>query len=455
MLDALWGYDRYPGVCHIIPNAGVMVMAIVYGAGDLCRTVEIATMAGWDTDCNAGNAGAIVGTFQGLDPSWDKYRGPINDMVVASGIAGSLNIVDIPTFTRELAVLALRLQGRDVPALWVQDFERKGVRFDFALPGSTHGFQTAGFNQIAVRPSAGGPDGALEVMLDRLLRGEAGRVFWKPFYRRSDFDDERYRPMFSPLVADGQRVTMSLRLEPWEGDGNLRIVPYVRRTLSGQIEECGAWHVPPSTDHKFSFDIPDGDGDMIDEIGIQIEYFGRNKFLGKLWISDFVIDGPGHRRIAPDRICPEWGGLLGFTWNRGRWTLQDGAIQAHTATDADAWTGQYYATDQRVTAELVPLAGTSHLVVARAQGTSRFYAAGFQDGAFVLIAQDFGTAILAQVPFVADIGNVYTITVEVTGASLVARIKDGPALSATGMAWPVCGLAGPAGCRQSRSASKS
>ncbi len=155
-------------------------MALAYGRGDLCRTVEIATMAGWDTDCNAGNAGAIVGTLQGTDSSWDKYRGPVNDMVVASGVSGSLNIVDMPSFARELAVLALRLAGRDVPPLWAEDFERKGIRFDFSLQGSTHGLQTSGLNKIEVR---GTDRGEAEVMLDRLIRGETGQVFWKPFYR--------------------------------------------------------------------------------------------------------------------------------------------------------------------------------------------------------------------------------------------------------------------------------
>ncbi|WP_246132693.1 ADP-ribosylglycohydrolase family protein [Devosia ginsengisoli] len=115
MLTADWGYDRYPGVCHIIPNAGVTVMAILYGKGDLPRTAEIATMAGWDTDCNAGNAAAIVATFQGLQEGWDKYRKPINDFLVASGIVGSINIVDIPSFARELTVLALQLAGARCP----------------------------------------------------------------------------------------------------------------------------------------------------------------------------------------------------------------------------------------------------------------------------------------------------------------------------------------------------
>lgn len=31
MLQAEWGYDKYPGVCHIIPNAGVCALALYYG----------------------------------------------------------------------------------------------------------------------------------------------------------------------------------------------------------------------------------------------------------------------------------------------------------------------------------------------------------------------------------------------------------------------------------------
>jgi hypothetical protein len=195
MLIAEFGYDRYPGVCHIIPNAGVLIMAVLYGNGDLPRTAEIATMAGWDTDCNEGNAAAIVATFQGLDEGWGKYRKPINDFLVSSGIVGSINIVDIPSFARELTVLALQLARRDVPKLWLDDFTRRGLRFDFDLPGSTHGFRTEGFNQISLRHSGerhvDGSRGSLEIQLDRLERGQGGRVFWKPFYRRTDFDDER------------------------------------------------------------------------------------------------------------------------------------------------------------------------------------------------------------------------------------------------------------------------
>lgn len=435
MLTAEWGYDRYPGVCHIIPNAGVLVMALIYGQGDLPRTVEIATMAGWDTDCNAGNAGAIVGTLQQVQPGWDKYRKPINDFVVASGVTGTINVVDIPSFARELTVLALRLQGREAPALWVEDFERRGVRFDFDAPGATHGFRTEPFNQISVKASAErhteNAKGSLEILLDRLERGQGGRIFWKPFYRRSDFDDERYRPMFTPLADDGQTVKFKLWLDPWNGDGNLRVAPYVRRAMTDTIQETGAWHVPSASGWQdYEFTIPDGNGEAVDEIGILVEYFGRLKFLGRLFLADFTVSGKGRAVIDPAKEVHEWGGITRFTWNRGHWSLQQGRIHAHTATDADAWTGNAYLRDVSVIAELQPLSGASHLVVARAQGTSRFYAAGFENGEAVILLENHGTTILARSPFRIEYGRSYAVDLTVEGGKLTLSVDGERVLQA-------------------------
>lgn len=432
MLTADWGYDRYPGVCHIIPNAGVTMMSILYGAGSLPRTAEIATMAGWDTDCNAGNAAAIVGTFQGLDASWDKYRKPISDFLIASGIVGSINIVDIPSFARELTVLALQLAGRDVPALWLEDFTRRGLRFDFDLPGSTHGFRTEGFNQISLKHSderhVEGSRGSLEIQLDRLERGQGGRIFWKPFYRRSDFDDERYRPMFSPVVDAGQVVKFKLWLDPWNGDGNLRVAPYVRRAMSGTIEETGAWHVPSHDGWQdYEFVVPEG-VEAVDEIGISVEYFGRLKFLGRLFLADFSVSGPGHLVIDPATEVQEWGAISRFTWNRGHWTKSNGRIQGHTASDADMWTGHYYSRDVTVSADIEVLAGQSQLVTARVQGTGRFYAAGFQNGEAVIVKHDFGQTVLASVPFGPEAGRVYRVELSVEGDRLALSV-DGKALA--------------------------
>ncbi len=236
MLIADFGYDRYPGVCHIIPNAGVLIMAVLYGEGDLPRTAEIATMAGWDTDCNAGNAAAIVGTFQGLQPGWDKYRKPINDFLVTSGVLGTVNILDIPSFARELTVLGQRLNGETPEPLWVEDFERRGLRFDFDAPGSTHGFRTEGLNRILLRHTD-------EVHTEtRAARSKFSSTGWSagrvdgcstsPGTARASSTTSATARCSRRWRTTARSCSFKLKLDPWNGDGNLRVVPYVRRAMS-------------------------------------------------------------------------------------------------------------------------------------------------------------------------------------------------------------------------------
>ena len=46
-------------------NGSYIALGILYGNGDLKKTVEIATRCGQDSDCNPGNAGGVVGTMLG------------------------------------------------------------------------------------------------------------------------------------------------------------------------------------------------------------------------------------------------------------------------------------------------------------------------------------------------------------------------------------------------------
>lgn len=56
-----YGYDKYQGVCHIIPNIAVMILALLYGEGDFDKTLNLCNQCGWDTDCNVGNLGTLMG----------------------------------------------------------------------------------------------------------------------------------------------------------------------------------------------------------------------------------------------------------------------------------------------------------------------------------------------------------------------------------------------------------
>ena len=137
-------------------------------------------MCGWDTDCNAGNVGTIAGVLCGLEGIPARYRDPINDAIVLSGLPGSLNILDIPTYARVLASIGYRLAGEKVPesiasALAAGDGER-AIHFDFALPGSTHGMRVSdpvGF--AAVHRELAGPTGSVRARPRVPLRAAPSR----------------------------------------------------------------------------------------------------------------------------------------------------------------------------------------------------------------------------------------------------------------------------------------
>ena len=213
MLVRDWGYDKYQGDAILSRNAGVCFMAMAYGKGRFDGTVEIATMAGWDTDCNAGNVGTVLGVACGLKGLPERYRKPVNDGIVCSGISGYLNILDIPTFSKELALLGYRLSGEERLPAWRKAL-RTEIHFDFELPGSTHNMRVSDPFFCALSHSgdqAFSGSGSLKI-----LGGTAwcavtsAKVFYKPFYTRNDFSDERYSPVFTDCISRADRIDEAL-----------------------------------------------------------------------------------------------------------------------------------------------------------------------------------------------------------------------------------------------------
>ncbi|MDZ4719077.1 MAG: ADP-ribosylglycohydrolase family protein, partial [Roseiflexaceae bacterium] len=62
---ANYGYDKFGGNCHMVPNHGLIQLGLLYGGDDLQRALMITNTAGWDTDCNSGNVGCILGIKNG------------------------------------------------------------------------------------------------------------------------------------------------------------------------------------------------------------------------------------------------------------------------------------------------------------------------------------------------------------------------------------------------------
>ncbi len=426
MLEEQWGYDRYPGVCHIIPNAGVCVLALIYGQGSLARTVEIATMCGWDTDCNAGNVGTIAGVLAGIEGIPAHYRKPINDEIVLSGVSGYLNILDIPTYVWQLTGWAYRLANEPVPPEVAAHIHPGVIDFDFSLPGSTHGFCVS--DPMAVRLSQA--EGALEAMWMEIARGQQCRLYYKPFYRRSDFSDERYTPVFTPTAWPGQRCTIETVWERWNGD-SVCVNPYVRDAITGKLTLIETRVLAEPGAYTFDFALPTTATNLIDEVGLLIE--GNSPRIlfdaGRLLVKRFAIVGKGAYTLSMAQLKKDFGSVIPFSHHHGAWGVEEGRLQAYTLTDARAMTGNYFMENVTVSGSVCPAHGDSHLIAVRVQGTMRGYYAGLhgENRAAILIDDHGKPRELAGCAFPWEADRIYALQLEAVGDTLTLRI-DGQAL---------------------------
>jgi ADP-ribosylglycohydrolase len=74
--------NRFISGVHVLPNAGIIILALLYGADDddpLGKSICIAASMGLDTDCNCGNIGSILGVQLGADKIPLKWKAPLKN----------------------------------------------------------------------------------------------------------------------------------------------------------------------------------------------------------------------------------------------------------------------------------------------------------------------------------------------------------------------------------------
>lgn len=428
-----WGYDKYLGICHIIPNAGVCALSLLYGEGSLSRTVEIATMCGWDTDCNAGNVGTIIGVFEGLQGLEAHYREPINDGIVLSGISGYLNILDVPSYAKEIARHGYRLANESLPPE-LEDFDPSAIHFDFEIPGSTHNFRLSNDYKFRMRNSserAYSGQRSLEVMFDRLVEGESGRLFYKPFYRREDFDDERYKPNFAPKCYSGQVVSMNVYLDQWDG-APIQVSSYIRTSFEKKIVEIESHEIGNGIWTEIQFTLPDTKGDLIDEVGLILSGDGdrSNRSLGRIFVDDFIIDGAGAYSIDLGKQAVEFLSVTPFAHQHGEWGLNGQVLSVRSEEETASFTGNYYMRDSQISVKVRPVSGQSHMVILHAQGAKRGYYLGFSaENEVGIYRNDFGFEALASRSFSWNANEEYMLAAKIAGDEITLEVDGKPILA--------------------------
>lgn len=416
-LKAGFGYDRYPGPVHIIPNAGVIALALLYGAGDFSRAVRIATLAGWDTDCNAGNVGAIMGVAVGLEGIAHSWREPINDLLIAAGVIGTRNILTIP----QCADLFCRL-GRQMAG----EAPQHRPRYHFQYPGSTNHFEARGVGGRVIHLSQAAVEGrgVLRAAMRKLDKKSEARLFTRTYYRPTALSSNYYGATFSPLIYPGQTATATLHLPPGAPD-TLRAALYVYDDNHDQLHQGEAVPLTPGAWRTLSFRIPPLDGACLSEVGVVL----RNE--GAVWDAGMValgeLDWDGAPAYGIDFGCerPEHGGVSQWTRLRGYWRLdKDDAYHGSGPGLCESYSGDIRWGDYGFEAQLTPLFGAHHNINVRVQGALRSYAFGLAPEGKVCLYKKAGAYhMVAAADYPWRHGERVTLSVVAQGAALAARVQ--------------------------------
>ena len=422
-----YGYDKYGGNCHIVPNHGLIILSLLYGGGDFQKSLMIANTSGWDTDCNSGNVGCLLGIRNGLTglqvgPDW---RGPVADRLYLSTADGGRAITDAVAETYHVVNIGRALAGR-APVK-----HKGGARFHFELPGSVQGFQvdssldsrgTATLENVLGKSRQGRR--SLAVRYQGIALGRVARVSTATFIPPEAAALRGYTLMASPTLYPGQTVRAGLQVGDNQNavKGNLYL-----RVYQGDSDQLVTIKGPEAaleagSYHELSWKVADTGGAPIAEVGLEVG--SERPANGTIYLDYLTWDGePNTVLTRPasggtmwrrawingvDSFDPRWPEAYRLAHNRGRGLLIQGTRE---------WT------DYQVTAALnLHLVKAAGLAV-RVQGMQRYYALLLcADGKARLIKALDGEQILAETDFAWHFGATHNFRLSVKGDRLQAGI---------------------------------
>lgn len=445
-IEDTYGYDKFGGICHVIPNHGLIILALLYGGHDFHTAMHIVNTCGWDTDCNSGNVGCLVALMHGLDafdggPDW---RGPVADRIFISSADGGYSINNPARIAYDIANLGRQLAGETpLPA------PKDGAQFHFTLPGSVQGFRET---RHALLPDLVRVEQALD---DQNLPGLAIRLHGltdavesvealTPTFTPAEAVDTRtYELMASPLVYPGQRVeavvraektnaaavNARLRLKVYGPDDGLHTADGPSVTLQPGQEETLVWTIPDRWDSQ-----------PIQQLGVALsvpEGASGRRVDGTVWLDRLGWKGPP--RLTLQR--PQGGHFWHRAWVNGASTFQtdlpgEGFCIAQDSGEGIITYGTREWADYMVTVpRLVVNLGTAAGVAVRVQGLNRYYAlmllAGPPRRIALVKARDEQRIELASIPFDWMFDTAYEVSVTIEGWFITGRIQnEGPVLHA-------------------------
>ena len=97
----------HPDFTNVVQNLGFVLIALLWGNGDMKNTINIALKCGYDTDCTCASAASVVGIIKGYNGLGKETTDLINDYFVC-GVDVVLNSDSIFDLAQETAKIALK-----------------------------------------------------------------------------------------------------------------------------------------------------------------------------------------------------------------------------------------------------------------------------------------------------------------------------------------------------------
>lgn len=442
-----YGYHKYGGNCHMIPNHGLIIFSLLYGDDDFQKSQMIVNTSGWDTDCNAGNLGCLMGIKNGLagidnGPDW---RGPVADRMFLPAADGGRAISDAVIETTHIVNIGRALAGLDEIA------PKNGARFHFELPGSVQGFvsedsvtargtvtieNVEGFSESGRR--------SLALNYRGLATGRTSRVETATFIPSAKvaeyFEKRGYRLLASPTIYSGQTldarlvsdsnnlqpVTVCVYAKHYNATDDLSIIRSESITLSAGEATSISWEVPDTGGYPIAFVGIQLIGDNGINGTVYLDYLTWNgtpkiklnrpisRAIDRLtrvnaptmWKKAWIDGFDSHERLAGLDYWPEPYRLI---QNEGRGLLMQGTRE---------WT------DYQLSARMTPHMCKTGGIAVRVQGMKRYYAMLLdQEKVRIVRAFEGKDTVLSEATIGWEFGRSYDLNLTVEGNRLIGSLN--------------------------------
>ncbi|MDE0312905.1 MAG: ADP-ribosylglycohydrolase family protein [Caldilineaceae bacterium] len=447
-IAANFGYDKFGGNCHMVPNHALIIHALLHGDDSFQKSLMIVNTSGWDTDCNSGNVGCLLGIKNGLAGLEDgpDFRGPVSDRLYLPTADGGRAITDAVTESLHVANVGRALFQMPLHT------PKNGARYHFELPGSVQGFMadesvdsrgTLTIENVPAHSQSG--NRSLALQYEGVATGRPARAATSTFIPSKEtadyFERRGYALLASPSIYPGQTVSAALEADS-ANEHAVDVSLYLRRFRSLDDEltlEAGPGRrLQPGERHTFKWTLDGAGNEPVAEIGVAVQSDERTKgtiFLDYLtWTGEPDVtftrpDTPLDRRRRDMSIPLMWrrawvNGVDGYdSWwpesfrlvqNRGRGLLMTGTRE---------W--RDYQVETEINLHLCSSAG----IAARVQGMRRYYAlllSRTDEGRGVarLIRALDGDTVLAETDFPWEYGDSHVFALQAKGDRLRGFIDN-------------------------------